>query len=132
MRTIFEDEHDLFRSSFRDFVDNELKPRFDDWEDAGLMDRQVYADAAKYGFIGFNFPEAHGGAGVIDFRFNTIIAEELARGNLGGAGNGITLVNDITTPYFLEYCNDEQAARWMPGLASGELISAIAMTEPGT
>ena len=132
MRTIFEEEHDLFRASFRDFVTSEMTPRFDEWEAAGIMDRQVYADAAKYGFLGFNFPEEHGGAGVIDFRFNTIIAEELALANLGGAGNGMTLVNDITTPYFLEYCNDEQAARWMPGLASGELISAIAMTEPGT
>ena len=132
MRTIFEEEHDLFRTSFRDFVQSEMAPRFEEWETAGIMDRQIYADAAKYGFIGFNFPEEHGGAGVIDFRFNTIIAEELAAANLGGAGNGMTLVNDITTPYFLEYCNDEQAARWMPGLASGELISAIAMTEPGT
>jgi len=132
MRTIFEEEHDLFRASFRDFVTSEMVPRFEEWEAAGIMDRQVYADAAKYGFIGFNFPEEHGGAGVIDFRFNTIIAEELAAANLGGAGNGMTLVNDITTPYFLEYCNEEQAARWMPGLASGELISAIAMTEPGT
>ena len=132
MRTIFEEEHDLFRTSFRDFVDSEMVPRFEAWERDGIMDRQVYADAAKYGFIGFNFPEEHGGAGVIDFRFNTIIAEELAQANLGGAGNGMTLVNDITTPYFLEYCNDGQAARWMPGLASGELISAIAMTEPGT
>jgi alkylation response protein AidB-like acyl-CoA dehydrogenase len=132
MRAIFEEEHDLFRASFRDFVTSEMTPRFDEWETAGIMDRQVYADAAKYGFLGFNFPEEHGGAGVIDFRFNTIIAEELALANLGGAGNGMTLVNDITTPYFLEYCNDEQAARWMPGLATGELISAIAMTEPGT
>jgi len=132
MRPIFAEEHELFRSSFRDFVDNEMKPRFDEWEQAGIMDRQVYADAAKYGFIGFNFPEKYGGAGTVDFRFNTIVAEELARANLGGAGNGIGLVNDITTPYFLEYCNDEQAERWMPGLAAGELISAIAMTEPGT
>jgi len=132
MRTIFEEEHQLFRESFRDFVANEMAPRFEEWEDDGVMDRQVYADAAKYGFIGFNFPEKYGGAGIIDFRFNTIVAEELARANLGGAGNGVTLVNDITTPYFLEYCTDDQAERWMPGLASGELISAIAMTEPGT
>ena len=132
MRTIYEEEHDLFRTSFRDFATNELVPRFDEFEEAGVADRQIYADAAKYGFIGFNFPEKFGGAGVIDFRFNQIIDEELAAANLGGAGNGISLVNDITTPYFLEYCTDEQAERWMPGLASGELISAIAMTEPGT
>ncbi|MEM7091492.1 MAG: acyl-CoA dehydrogenase family protein [Actinomycetota bacterium] len=132
MRTIFEEEHDLFRASFSDFVTNEMTPHFDAWEAAGIMDREVYAAAAEYGFIGFNIPEEHGGGGVTDFRFNQIIGEELAKANLGGAGNGVTLVNDITTPYFLEYCTDEQAERWMPGLASGELISAIAMTEPGT
>lgn len=132
MRTIFEQEHDQFRASFADFVANEMSPRFEEWEHAGIMDRQVYAEAAKYGFVGFNFPAEHGGGGVVDFRFNTIIAEELAAANMGGAGNGMSLVNDVTAPYFLEYCNDEQAARWMPGLASGELISAIAMTEPGT
>lgn len=109
-----------------------MKPHFEEWEQAGIMDRQVYADAAEYGFVGFNLPEAHGGGGSHDFRFNTIIGEELAKAALGGAGNGMCLVNDITTPYFSTYCNEEQAARWIPGMARGELISAIAMTEPGT
>jgi alkylation response protein AidB-like acyl-CoA dehydrogenase len=77
-------------------------------------------------------PEAHGGGGTRDFRFNVVIAEELAKAGIGGAGLGLTLHNDITTPYFVEYCNDEQAERWLPGIASGELITAIAMTEPGT
>lgn len=132
MRAIFDEEHELFRNSFRDFVESEMKPRFEEWEKAGIMDREVYSEAAKYGFVGFNYPEKYGGAGVIDFRFNMIITEELARANMGGAGNGIALANDILAPYFLEYCNDEQADRWMPGLATGTLIPAIAMTEPGT
>ena len=77
-------------------------------------------------------PETYGGGGTGDFRFNVVLAEELAAAGIGGAGLGLTLHNDICTPYFIEYCNDEQAARWLPGIASGELITAVAMTEPGT
>ena len=77
-------------------------------------------------------PEQYGGGGSDDFRFNQVIAEVLADAAIGGAGLGVTLHNDILTPYFVEYCNDEQAARWLPGIARGELITAIAMTEPGT
>ena len=77
-------------------------------------------------------PEQYGGGGTNDFRFNAIISEELAAAGIGGAGLGLTLHNDITTPYFVEYCTDEQARRWLPAIASGELITAIAMTEPGT
>ena len=81
--------------------------------------------------VGMAVPEEYGGGGVDDFRFNAIIAEELARAGIGGAGLGITLHNDITTPYFLAYTNDEQRRRWLPGIASGELVTAVAMTEPG-
>ena len=77
-------------------------------------------------------PEKWGGGGTDDFRFNVVLAEELAAAGIGGAGLGLTLHNDICTPYFIEYCNDEQAKRWLPGIASGELITAVAMTEPGT
>jgi len=132
MPRIFDEDHDLFRESFRSFVDTEMKPHFHDWEAAGIMDRSVYAAAAKFGFLGFNLPEEHGGGGSSDFRFNAIVGEELQYAGMGGAGNGICLVNDITTPYFTEYCTPDQAERWIPGMAAGELITAIAMTEPGT
>ena len=92
----------------------------------------MYTAAGRYGFLGMAIPEAYGGGGSHDFRFNQIIAEELARAGIGGAGLGITLHNDVLTPYFVEYCTDEQRQRWLPGIASGELITAIAMTEPGT
>jgi alkylation response protein AidB-like acyl-CoA dehydrogenase len=132
MQSIYDETHELFRESFRSFVEAEMVPRREEFESAGIMDREVYAAAGKHGFLGMAVPEEFGGGGTKDFRFNAIINEELAAGATGGAGNGISLHNDITTPYFIEYCNPEQAKRWLPGIASGELITAIAMTEPGT
>ena len=132
MNRIYDDTHEMFRESFRSFVDDAIVPRYDDFERDGIMDREVYVEAGKHGFVGMAIAEEHGGGGNTDFRFNAVIGEELAAAGVGGAGLGITLHNDITTPYFIEYCNEEQAARWMPGIASGELVTAIAMTEPGT
>ena len=132
MSTIYDETHDLFRESFKAFIAAEMTPHYQRWEDDGIMDREIYTKAGEHGFTGLAIPEAHGGGGTDDFRFNAIIGEELAFAGIGGAGLGLTLHNDITTPYFVEYCNDEQAARWLPGIASGELITAIAMTEPGT
>ncbi len=132
MTRIYADTHEMFRASFRSFVDDAIGPRYDDFERDGIMDRRVYVEAGKHGFVGMAVPERYGGGGTTDFRFNAIIGEELAAAGIGGAGLGITLHNDITTPYYLEYCDDDQADRWLPGIASGELITAIAMTEPGT
>jgi alkylation response protein AidB-like acyl-CoA dehydrogenase len=132
MRDLFTEEHEAFRTSFAAFIAKEISPHYTDWEAAGIGPREMYASAGSFGFLGMAIPERHGGGGTKDFRFNQVIAEELAAAGIGGAGLGITLHNDITTPYFVEYCNDEQAARWLPGIASGELITAIAMTEPGT
>jgi alkylation response protein AidB-like acyl-CoA dehydrogenase len=115
MTKIYEEAHDMFRHSFRSFVY-----------------RSLFSAAGKHGFVGMAVDELHGGGGVNDFRFNAVINEEIARAGLGGAGLGLTLHNDITSPYFIEYCSDEQRKRWLPGIASGELITAIAMTEPGT
>jgi len=129
---VFDETHDLFRQSFRSFVASEMAPHVDEWERAGIMDRAIYAKAGELGFVGMAIPENHGGGGSNDFRFNAIVADELARANVGGGGLGLTLHNDITTPYFVEYCNEEQAERWLPGIASGALVTAIAMTEPGT
>ena len=132
MRTIFDDEHDAFRESFAAFVAKEASPHYLEWEAAGIAPRELFTAAGRYGFLGMAIPERHGGGGTDDFRFNAILSEEFAAAGIGGAGLGLTLHNDICTPYFVEYCTDEQAERWMPGIASGELITAIAMTEPGT
>ena len=130
-RTIFDDEHDLFRESFRRFVAEEISPHMDEWERAGLADRSLFTAAGQHGFLGMAIPEEHGGGGVDDFRYNLVIIEEVQRAGAGGAGLGLTLHNDICLPYFLTLTDAGQKSRWLPGIASGELITAIAMTEPG-
>ncbi len=132
MRKLFTDDHQAFRDSFAAFVAKEMTPHYAQWEHDGIAPRELYRSAGQFGFLGMAVPEQYGGGGTKDFRFNMVLAEELAAAGIGGAGLGLTLHNDITTPYFIEYCNPEQAQRWLPGIASGELITAIAMTEPGT
>ena len=130
-RTLFEDDHDLFRTSFRQFVEKEILPHHERWEEEGVVDRELFAKAGASGFLGMEVPEELGGGGVKDFRYNLVISEEVQRSGTGGAGLGITLHNDICMPYFLHLTNDEQKQRWLPGICSGELITAVAMTEPG-
>ena len=131
-RSLYNEDHVAFADSFRRFVAQEITPDYLKWEAEGIAPRSLYKKAGDNGFIGMAIPQEFGGGGSHDFRFNSVIAEELAYAGIGGAGQGLTLHNDITTPYFTDICNDEQKARWLPGIASGELITAIAMTEPGT
>jgi alkylation response protein AidB-like acyl-CoA dehydrogenase len=130
-RTLFEDEHEQFRASFRQFCEKEITPHVEEWEQAGIVDRDLYAAAGRHGFLAMEVPTEYGGGGVHDFRFNLVIIEEVHRTGSNGSGLGLTLHNDICLPYFLRYCTEEQRARWLPGIASGELITAVAMTEPG-
>jgi alkylation response protein AidB-like acyl-CoA dehydrogenase len=130
-RTIFDEEHDLFRDSFRQFVAKEIVPNHPEWERAGIVPRELFAAAGALGFLGIEVPAAYGGSGVDDFRFNLVIGEEVQMAGVAGSGLGLTLHNDICLPYFLSLCTDEQKVRWLPGIVRGELITAIAMTEPG-
>ncbi len=131
-RALYEDDHEDFRESFRRFLANEVTPHFEQWELDGIVPREVFAAAGANGFLGMQVPEEYGGAGVgDDFRFNAVIGEECFAAGLGGFGVGLTLHNDVCLPYFLEYCTDEQRERWLPGIVSGDLITAVAMTEPG-
>jgi len=131
-RAIYEDEHLAFAESFRQFIGREIAPSYLQWEKDGIAPRSLYREAGRHGFLGMAIPEEYGGGGTSDFRFNAVIAEELAAAGIGGAGAGLTLHNDITTPYYTDICTPEQKKRWLPGIASGELVTAIAMTEPGT
>ena len=133
-RTLYEDVHEDFRASFRTFLEREVvgeEGRYGQWEREGIVPREVFARAGRGGFLGMAVDERHGGAGAADFRFNLIIGEETQRAAVAGFGLGITLHNDICLPYFLSYCSEEQSARWLAGIVSGELITAVAMTEPG-
>jgi alkylation response protein AidB-like acyl-CoA dehydrogenase len=133
-RGLFEDVHEEFRSSFRTFLEREVvgeEDRYGQWEREGIVPREVYARAGAGGFLAMEAPERYGGAAVADFRFNLVIGEEAQRAGVGSFGLGVTLHNDICLPYFLRYCTEAQRERWLPGIVSGELITAIAMTEPG-
>jgi alkylation response protein AidB-like acyl-CoA dehydrogenase len=130
-RALFDPEHEDFRESFRRFLAKEVAPHHDAWERDGVVPRELFAAAGEHGFVAPQVPEAYGGAGVDDFRFNVVVNEEVSRAGLTGFGLGLTLHNDICLPYFLRYCDAEQKQRWLPGIASGELITAVAMTEPG-
>ncbi len=130
-RALYEDLHEDFRASFRTFLQREVLPHYMDWEREGIVPRELYAAAGRGGFLAMAVPEADGGAGAEDFRLNMVIGEECQREGVASFGLGITLHNDICLPYFLSYCTPEQRERWLPGIVSGELITAIAMTEPG-
>ncbi len=129
-RTIFEADHDAFRDTVRTFCEKEVAPYHEEWEKKSIVPREVWTKAGELGLLGFMMPEEYGGGGMDDFRFNAILQEELTR--VGGSGVGFAIQTDLVSGYLLKYCNDEQKARWFPKFCSGEMITAIAMTEPGT
>ncbi|HEY2095551.1 MAG TPA: acyl-CoA dehydrogenase family protein [Pseudonocardia sp.] len=129
-RNIFDDDHRAFRDLARTFVEREIEPHHEQWEADGQVSREVWLAAGKAGLLGTDVPEEYGGGGVDDYRYNAIIVEELVRA--GASGIGFPLQNDVVAPYLLRLANDEQKRRWLPGFCSGEIITAIAMTEPGT
>ncbi len=128
-RTIFEPEHEMFRDAFRTFVEREIVPHHGQWEQDGMVSREVWHKAGRDGFLCMDVPEEYGGAGVQDFRYNMIVGEELVR--VGATGPAFPLHTDIIVPYLLRYANEEQQQRWLPQVVSGACITAIAMTEPG-
>jgi len=128
---LYEHEHALFRESFRAFLTQEVVPHAAAWERDGIVPRELFLKAGEHGFLGMAVPEELGGAGAADFRFNAVISEEATYAGVASATMGLTLQNDVCLPYFLEHADDEQRRRWLPGIASGELVTAIAMTEPG-
>ena len=130
-RTLYEPTHELFRDAFRAFVEKEIVPHHDDWERAGIVDKSLFRTAGVAGFLGIAAPEEYGGGSQADFRFNAVMVEEFARLGVSASGVGMVLHNDVALPYFLSGDAD-QRARWLPGICSGDLVTAIAMTEPGT
>ncbi len=129
-RRIFTQEHEDFRAMVARFVADEVVPYHDDWEREGMVPRELWKQAGAIGLLCTDVPTEYGGGGVPDFRYNVVITEELAK--VGASGVGFPLHNDVVVPYFLKYATEEQRRRWFPPMASGETITAIAMTEPGT
>lgn len=131
-RTLYADEHEQFRSAFRGWLDKEVVPNHEQYERDGITPRELWLAAGAQGFLGLTVPEQYGGGGTDDYRFAAVMQEEVSYTGVIGSANGFTLHNDIVLPYFIGLCNDEQKARWLPGMCTGERIGAIAMTEPNT
>ncbi|WP_181801387.1 acyl-CoA dehydrogenase family protein [Streptomyces shenzhenensis] len=129
-RDVFTADHEAFRELVRDVVAKEVVPHYAEWEKAGRLPRAFFERLGSLGLLGMAIPEEYGGGGQPDYRYNVVLQEEAACA-LVTLGTVRTQL-DVVLPYFLTYANDEQRGRWFPGLASGRLLTAIAMTEPGT
>ena len=131
-RPLFEPEHQALREAWGDYLDREVAPVYDEWERDRRIPREVLRRIGSLGFLSPAVPEAFGGAGSDDFRFNAVLTEEPARRGFTAVAMALSVHHDVTLPYLLELATSDQRSRWLPGLASGERFAAIAMTEPGT
>lgn len=129
-RDLYEEDHEDLRAVVRAFIASDVAPNFDRWESEHRIDRSFFSRAGELGLLVFDAPEEYGGSGMDDYRFSSLVIEEFARANFLSAGQTIALQNDVIAPYFLHFGSDEQKQRWVPGLVSGEVMGAIAMTEP--
>ncbi len=129
MRTVFNSEHEIFRDQVRRFVAEKITPFHAAWENDGVVPRDVWRQAGEMGLLCCNIPEEYGGGGG-DFGHSAVVIEELSRAQ--ASGPGFSLHSDIVAPYILRYGSEEQKQKWLPRMGSGELVGAIAMTEPGT
>ena len=126
---LYDAEHEAFRQSARTFFEREVVPHHDQWETDGIVPRELWLKAGEAGLLCFDVPEEYGGPGIDDFRFNVVLSEEQTR--CGASGPGFSVHSDIIVPYLSSLGTEEQKQRWLPGCVSGEIITAIAMTEPG-
>ncbi|NMO01435.1 acyl-CoA dehydrogenase [Gordonia sp. TBRC 11910] len=130
-RNLYDADHELYRESVREFLDREVAPFADQWDDDKWIDRSVFARAAKTGLYALQIPEQYGGSGESDYRYRMVVCEEIARINALSFGLTLSLQDDLVLHYLLDLTNDSQKQRWLPGFAAGEIIGALAMTEPG-
>ncbi len=127
-RTAYTEDHEAFRQSVRSFIKQEVVPHIDRWDDAGIVDKDIWPKAGAVGMLCPTVPEEYGGLG-LDFGYNAIIDEEIS---YGGTALGFSLQSDIVVNYLIAYGSEEQKRHWLPKMVSGEVVTAIAMTEPGT
>ncbi|GHG28513.1 acyl-CoA dehydrogenase family protein [Streptomyces zaomyceticus] len=129
-RSVFTQDHEAFRTAVRDFIAQEVTPHYAEWERRGQVPRAFYRKLGELGVFGINVPEEYGGAGVTDFTYQAVIREECGRAGVGFGAESVHTC--LVLPYLLEFGSEEQKRRWLPGFLSGEIMTAIAMTEPGT
>jgi alkylation response protein AidB-like acyl-CoA dehydrogenase len=129
-RTVFDEDHEAFRETIRAFIEAEVAPVYGEWEDAGHPPRDFYNKLGELGVFGIQVPEEYGGAGETSFKYQAVISEECARAGVSFGGYGVHV--NLVLPYLLKYGSEEQKKRWLPPFVSGEMMTAIAMTEPGT
>ena len=129
-RNLYDEDHEAFRGTVAAFLDREVVPHIDQWEEDHLVDREMWRRAARAGVIGLTIPEEFGGAGVTDFRFDMVRSEEVARRGVGSATSGWGVSDGIVPGYLMAFGTQAQKEKYLTGLASGEMIGAIAMTEP--
>jgi acyl-CoA dehydrogenase len=130
-RKLFNEEHELFRQSVRDFIAKEITPYNAEWEKQKMVSRESWKKLGENGFLGMQAPEDLGGMNIQDFRYNAILIEELGLSGCSGPAIGYPLHSDIVMPYILHYGTSEAKQKYVPGMVSGDLIGAVAMTEPG-
>lgn len=130
-RGLYDAEHEVFRGTVATFVAREVVPNLDQWDAERCIGRETWLAAGRQGLLGLAVPVEFGGGGVSDYRFRNVIHEELAKVCAGSLISSFALQDDILIPYFLSLGTPEQKLRWLPGLCSGAIIAAIAMTEPG-
>lgn len=130
-RDLYGPDHDTYRETVREFLAREVVPHQQDWDRDRWIDRSVFARAAKAGIYALQIDERFGGAGEYDYRYRMVVCEEIARINALSFGLTVSLQDDLVLHYLLDLTNEEQKQRWLPGFAAGELIGALAMTEPG-
>jgi alkylation response protein AidB-like acyl-CoA dehydrogenase len=130
-RSVYDEDHELFRGTVQSFIKAEVAPYDAQWEEQGIVDRSLFRRAGDAGLLMQATPEEYGGPGLDDWRFSAIVDEEFGRTGYASAGLSLALQNDVVGPYLLDLTTVEQKQRWLPGLTSGELVGAVAMTEPG-
>ncbi|GAC70329.1 acyl-CoA dehydrogenase family protein [Gordonia soli] len=126
----YDDDHEAFRSSVRDFIGRDVTPNLDRWEEERATGREVWKSAGALGILGLRFPERFGGGGVRDYRFRCVVQEELARVGAASLASGFSINEDIVGSYLTELGTEEQQRDWLPGMAQGNVVASIAMSEP--
>lgn len=129
-RTVFNEDHEAFRQTMREFIAEEVVPYYPAWEEQGQVPRDLYKKLGELGVFGIEVPEEYGGAGESSFKFTAVISEECARAGVSFGGSSVHTA--LCLPYLLNYADEEQKRRWLPPFVTGEMMTAIAMTEPGT